>query len=167
MNWIFSTVKIYDFHNGKGEVNRFSGTAHKDPKVPRLSLRNCGSKLPRSQAFTKFNCDHFRKWQTFDVGAPVLLRSCEWPQTERLGRTEDGQELKDWSHFIIIIIAFSGCLLKRVEMGTSLVIQWLRFQLRFNAEDLYSIPGQRPKIPPAVGQPSPRTKIREACSANQ
>ena len=167
MNWIFSTVKIYDFHNGKGEVNRFSGTAHKDPKVPRLSLGNSGIQLPRSQAFTKFNCDHFRKWQTFDVGAPVLLRSCEWPQTERLGRTEDGQDLKDWSHFIIIIIAFSGCLLKRVGMGTSLVIQWLRFQLRFNAEDLYSIPGQRPKIPPAVGQPSPRTKIREACSANQ
>ena len=38
------------------------------------------------------------------------------------------------------------------EGGTSLVVQWERFRLPCNAGDLGSIPGQRAKIPHALGQ---------------
>ena len=49
--------------------------------------------------------------------------------------------------------------------GTSLVVQWLRIHLA--TEGVGSIPGQRTKIPHALGQLSPTVQLRRLCPASR
>ena len=132
-SWIFSTVKRYDFGSvmEKGKWTDFQELPTRISKSPDGPSVILGSNCPApgvdtcSQSSTVITLENGKHLRWGELRSSDLVSDLKL----RVRRTEDGQELKDWSLFIIIIIVLSGCLLKRVGMGTSLVIQWLRFCL--------------------------------------